>query len=286
MLKILIIDDDNTIILFMSRMLKNKFDCHVFSAENGLEALTILEDEEIDLIFSDVTMPIMDGVETLRAIRKSETLKDIPVVMLSAIADKKVIDEVKELNVYSYMLKPLTYEFTYKALKKIIDSIEAEKINANSFETLIENEIDGRKKIIVIDHDEYFKEKLRIKLSERFIIFDADSGAKGLNIVLREKPDYVFLSDNLKTLSADFIAKKIRNLTNQNGETAIPRNNIGTSEIYLVKDLTISKSDIDDKDKKNIFSATEDEKLMFDEIFVKSSDPSVLLYGLTKELKF
>ena len=121
MLKILVIDDDSTIILFMSRMLKNKFDCNVLSAENGLEALAILEDEEVDLIFSDVTMPIMDGVETLRTIRKSETLKDIPVVMLSAIADRKVIDEVKELNVYSYMLKPLTYEVTYKNIKKIID---------------------------------------------------------------------------------------------------------------------------------------------------------------------
>ena len=283
MLKILVIDDDSTIILFMSRMLKNKFDCNVLSAENGLEALAILEDEEVDLIFSDVTMPIMDGVETLRTIRKSETLKDIPVVMLSAIADRKVIDEVKELNVYSYMLKPLTYEVTYKNIKKIIDNILAEKINADSFDALIENEIDGRKKIIVIDHDEYFKERFRMKLSEKFIIFDSDSGPKGLNIILREKPDYVFISDNLKTLTADFIAKKVRNLTNQKGKTANPENNNSTSQIYLVKDLTLNPVD-DDEEK--IFSATEEEKLLFDEIFVKSDDPYVLLQGLTKALKF
>ena len=267
----------------MSRLLKNKFDCNVLSAENGLEALSLLEDEEVDIIFLDVTMPIMDGVETLRVIRKNDGLKEIPVIILSSVADKDTIDELNKLKIHSYMLKPLTYETAYKAIKKIFDKILSERKIANSFETLIESEIDGRKKIVIVDPDEYFNEEFRLKLSEKFIIFDSDSGPKGLNIILKEKPDFIFLAENLKMLDGIFIANKIKNLIEQE-ETAqdfsfnYSRFN---TKIYLMKSIK------DDNDyETTLLQITDNEKNLFDDVFIKTNEPGILLKGLSKALKF
>ncbi len=283
MFKVLVVDDSNSIIIFMSRLLKNKFDCYVLTAGNGLEALSILEDEEVDIIFLDITMPIMNGVETLQAIRQNTTLKDIPVIILSSVADKDIIDKVKELKINSYMLKPLTYDTAYKTIRKIFDKINADKKNANSFEALLETEIDGRKKIVIIDPDENFKEQFRINFSEKYIIFDSDSGPKGLNIILKEKPDYIFLAENLSFLSEIFIAKKIKNLSEPietvgNHESYF---NLKDTQLYLMKD-----SRIDYNIESELQNLSEDEKTLFDEVFIKTDEPHILLKGLTKALKF
>jgi len=281
--RVLVVDDANSIVVFMSRLLKNKFDCEVFSAENGLIALSILEDEDIDIIFLDVTMPIMDGVETLRAIRESEFLKNIPVIILSSIADKETVDELNDLKIHNYMLKPLNYDSAYKAIRKIFDKINLERKNADSFDTLIEQETEGRKKIVLIDQNEDFKEKFRLKLANDFIIFDSESGPKGLNIILKEKPDYIFVAENLQILSEYFIAKKIKSLTEQSELIHNPdsRFNFDGTQIYLIKDI----DNIRDMESE-LLQISEEEKELFDEVFIKSDEPDILLRGLSKALKF
>lgn len=105
MYNVLVVDDDDSIALFMSRLLKNKFECNVERAENGLEALSLIEDLNIDVVFLDITMPIMDGLETLNILRKDNRYKSLPVVMMTAVADKAIVDEIMGLGVFSYILK-------------------------------------------------------------------------------------------------------------------------------------------------------------------------------------
>lgn len=77
-------------------------------AEDGIEALKILSDEKntFDLILLDVMMPNMDGWDTLKAIRKNEKTKYIPVIMITAVSeDQKVVSGLK-IGADDYIVKP------------------------------------------------------------------------------------------------------------------------------------------------------------------------------------
>lgn len=126
MFKVLVVDDDPNINLFISRLLKKKFDCEVVSALNGEEALEKLENEPgVEVVFLDVTMPVMDGIETLKKIKESELLNKLPVIMLTAVSERSVIETVTEIGVYSYLLKPLMYESSYRKIKEIFDELKS-----------------------------------------------------------------------------------------------------------------------------------------------------------------
>lgn len=126
MFKVLVVDDDPNINLFISRLLKKKFDCQVESSLNGQEALEKLESEAgIEVVFLDVTMPVMDGIETLRIMKETETIKNIPVIMLTAVSERSVIERVTELGVHSYLVKPLMYESSYNKIKEIFDELKS-----------------------------------------------------------------------------------------------------------------------------------------------------------------
>ncbi len=81
--KILTIDDSKTIRLIIGKAFKS-FDCEVMEASNGVEGLAVAAKEKPDIIILDLTMPIMDGYETLTKLKSDPELKSIPVVMLTA----------------------------------------------------------------------------------------------------------------------------------------------------------------------------------------------------------
>ncbi len=66
----------------MVRLLKREYNVH--TAENGQEAVTVLDNEDIDLIVSDVMMPVMDGIEFCRYVKNKLELSHIPVILLTA----------------------------------------------------------------------------------------------------------------------------------------------------------------------------------------------------------
>lgn len=107
---ILIVDDTMIMRESLRRVLATLGYENVIQAENGREAVKQVEDENnnIDLIFLDIVMPIMDGRAALKRIR--ETNKTVPVVMLTSVADKDSIIECSKLGMTSYVLKPINAE--------------------------------------------------------------------------------------------------------------------------------------------------------------------------------
>lgn len=76
-------------------------------AENGVEALEILEkNTDFDIILLDVMMPKMNGWDTLKTIRKTPSLKDIPVIMVTAVSDDKKMVYGLKLGADDYVVKP------------------------------------------------------------------------------------------------------------------------------------------------------------------------------------
>jgi len=124
MFKVLVVDDDPSISMFISRLLTKKFSCTVVVAENGLEGLNKVKEESPDVIFLDVTMPVMNGLEMLDVLKHDDKFKNIPVIMLTAISDKNVIRDVMSKGVISYLLKPLMFEDTYHKINELFYQIK------------------------------------------------------------------------------------------------------------------------------------------------------------------
>lgn len=77
----------------------------VNSARNGKEALQLIESARPDLVLLDVSMPQMDGWEVLRILRRNPNHKELPVILLTATADRHSVLQARELGVHSYLVK-------------------------------------------------------------------------------------------------------------------------------------------------------------------------------------
>ncbi len=119
-LKILTVDDSRTIRLIVSKAFK-PFDCEVLEACNGVEGLAVASKEKPDIIILDITMPIMDGYETLTKLKSDPELKGIPVIMLTAEAGKDNVLRIAKLGVRDYLIKPFKEELVVERVGRVID---------------------------------------------------------------------------------------------------------------------------------------------------------------------
>ncbi len=102
-LKCLVVDDEQDILEILQMILSNVFD-EVVVSSSATEALESTNFQEIDLIFSDISMPGMSGMEFLKNIR-SQQIK-IPFIFLSGFSDDERILEAKKLGANLYLTKP------------------------------------------------------------------------------------------------------------------------------------------------------------------------------------
>lgn len=113
-MSILLVDDDADCRLLIRDAIGEKADTYViYEACNGAESLDLLsrkggpgQDELPGLIFMDVEMPILDGLETLKRIKSDPRLKHIPVVMMTGVSDEEHMQRAANYGANSYTLKP------------------------------------------------------------------------------------------------------------------------------------------------------------------------------------
>jgi two-component system chemotaxis response regulator CheY len=120
-MKVLVVDDFETMRKIIKNVLKQINIEDVLEAENGKQALTILKNNNADLIISDWIMPEMTGIEFLKACKGDETIRKIPFIMVTAEAQKDNIMEAIKSGVDNYIVKP----FTPDKLREAIDKAKA-----------------------------------------------------------------------------------------------------------------------------------------------------------------
>ncbi|MBR3622368.1 MAG: response regulator [Selenomonadaceae bacterium] len=103
---VMVIDDDEINLLLAKTILEKKLRCEVITAESGVKGLEMLKREPVNVLLLDIDMPLMDGFETLRRIREEASLKDLPVIMLTAAADKETVVKVAKQGIEGYIKKP------------------------------------------------------------------------------------------------------------------------------------------------------------------------------------
>jgi len=117
---ILVVDDMKRIRDIVRFYLKNE-GYNVFIAENGKEALTYAFGKNpLDLIILDIMMPKMDGYEVLRQIRESDETKNVPVIFLTAKAQKTDVQKGVELGVNDYVVKPFKFVDLREKIRRLV----------------------------------------------------------------------------------------------------------------------------------------------------------------------
>ena len=118
-MNLLIVDDASAMRRILRGLLKELGFKYMREAENGQLALAELKKKKVDLVVCDWNMPVMTGIDLLRAIRADENLKTIPVLMVTAEAKQENILEAVQAGVSNYIVKPFNAATLQEKLNKI-----------------------------------------------------------------------------------------------------------------------------------------------------------------------
>ena len=116
--KALVVDDSLTIRIYHSSLMRN-FGYKVDTAENGLEALEMAMKTKYDLVLSDINMPVMDGYEFVRKLRKLEEYRYTPVVFITTLDSEEDRRKALMSGGTLYIVKPISLEVLENILKSI-----------------------------------------------------------------------------------------------------------------------------------------------------------------------
>jgi CheY-like chemotaxis protein len=115
--RVLIVDDDMRNIFALSSVLE-EHQMIITSADNGRDAIKILQEhKDMDIVLMDIMMPEMDGMETMREIRKFPHLKNLPIVAVTAKAMKGDREKCIEAGAWDYLSKPVDTEQMLSVLR-------------------------------------------------------------------------------------------------------------------------------------------------------------------------
>jgi len=123
-MKFLVVDDFSTMRRIVRNLLKELGYTNAEEAEDGVAALSRLKSEKFDFVVSDWNMPNMTGLELLKSIRADESLKTLPVLMITAEARKENIIDAAQAGANGYIVKPFTAATLDEKLAKIFKTLE------------------------------------------------------------------------------------------------------------------------------------------------------------------
>ena len=124
-MRFLIVDDFSTMRRIIRGLLKEIGYLNAEEAEDGVAALDTLRNAAFDFVISDINMPNMNGFELLAEIKKDETLRHLPVLMVTAEARKEDIVRAAQEGAAGYIVKPFTKATLEEKVAKIMQKLAA-----------------------------------------------------------------------------------------------------------------------------------------------------------------
>jgi len=118
--KVLLVED-NEMNQELALDLLSKNNIKVILANNGLEALDILEQEIFDIVLMDVQMPVMDGYEATKQIRAQERFKDLPVIAMTANVMVDDVEQAKVVGMDNHIGKPIVPSEMFVTMAKYVE---------------------------------------------------------------------------------------------------------------------------------------------------------------------
>ncbi len=119
-MKIITVDDSAT----MRRIIKNSLKAigynEVVEAENGQVGLAKIQNEGVDFVITDWSMPVMTGLELVHALRQNPLTKALPILMVTAVGQKEEIVQAVGAGVNGYIVKPFEAETLHQKMQQVL----------------------------------------------------------------------------------------------------------------------------------------------------------------------
>ena len=118
--KLLVVEDNIELLMLMNQLLSTKY--HVETATNGKEAMEIIQKEELDIIISDVMMPVMDGLELTKKLKADPNYQHLPIILLTAKTQEEDRAEALQIGADSYVTKPFKLSDLELRINNIVEN--------------------------------------------------------------------------------------------------------------------------------------------------------------------
>jgi CheY-like chemotaxis protein len=201
--KVLVVDDDPTMRRLVVRLASRHPDVEVTEADNGVAALAAVEAQRPDIVITDVTMPYLDGLGLLEALRGSPAHRELPVVAVSAISDKALVLRMVDLGIEDYLLKPLDPATAGQRFDDLFARVAARKAAPGV-------QASTRGVLMLIDREPGYGAVLRAALGKRFEIIDDVPAAAAFAAAIAVPPLLVLVGQGLAMPSEAVIARTLR----------------------------------------------------------------------------
>ena len=220
--RILVVDDDEDTQFILKKILEGHYE--VVMANNGLDALDSLDSVQPDIILTDNMMPVMDGWEFVKRVRKNPTFSNTTIIYLSALTQNKDIKAGYETGANMFLTKPIDPDRPLRMIgvlekerqipprkkKYLLEDLGEEPsapppepaiVAKQAPEATAKAEEKPKKKVelevprvLIVDDDEDLLRLLEIQLSSEFEIVTAKNGLEAMDQALEWKPD-IFVVD-------------------------------------------------------------------------------------------
>ena len=122
MSKKIIVAEDSSVIQNLTKKILSQLSYEIVAVKNGKQVLDLLEKDQYHLILMDIHMPVMDGMECARHIRKSEcSNQNIPIIAITGNANNYTKEEFEAAGINGFVPKPLNYDSLVEKVKKFTD---------------------------------------------------------------------------------------------------------------------------------------------------------------------
>jgi two-component system chemotaxis response regulator CheY len=204
---VLVVDDEPTVRQLIRRWISRTTEAETLEAANGLEALEILCNKEVDLIVTDIDMPVLDGIEMLSLVRADPKLSEKEVIVATIMANEARVRDVIKLGVSNYILKPLQRDRVVSRIEQALVRIQAKKEQSKS------DADTGRMRILIADNDPNSRQFAIHALENQFAVRAAKTQSEMLVHALRFRPEYVFVSTRMAGTQLKFLTERIDGIT-------------------------------------------------------------------------
>lgn len=119
MINVLVVEDQ-ALIQMATKILLRSFDCNVDFAETGKETLSLLKKNHYDIVFLDLGLPDISGLDLVKKIRKNKALRKLPLIALTAQGPDNYKEQCLNAGMNAFYMKPLTKDNIPEILENFV----------------------------------------------------------------------------------------------------------------------------------------------------------------------
>ena len=146
-IEILVVDDEPSIRLLLKRWIERSLTAKVREASDGLQALEQVSQGGVEMVISDINMPVLNGIDMLSLLQADPGRKRLEVLIASQVSAEDKVRQAIELGVSDYLLKPLQYDWVIQRLKRAAERIYERRQTPGA------NGDNSRTRVLVADAD-------------------------------------------------------------------------------------------------------------------------------------